>query len=150
MDFFNKIGQQVASGASAVANKTKDLTGSAKVNLQISQDESKITAYYTEIGKAFYESHKNNPPEAQAAVFANITALKEKISQAKTHLQQIKGTKACTNCGAQIDANTAFCASCGAKAPVVQAEPVAINCPSCGKSESPNVTFCSGCGCKLK
>ncbi len=155
MDFFNKIGNKVASGASAVASKTKDIAGTTKINMQISQDEGRITAIYTEIGKRFFDLNVQNPPEEYADKFSEIAQLREKIAAAKAQVQQIKGTKICTACGAEIPANVAFCGSCGAKAPeapapVVVEAPATVFCPACGKEEASSVSFCSGCGCKLK
>ncbi|MFA5658484.1 MAG: zinc ribbon domain-containing protein [Oscillospiraceae bacterium] len=155
MDFFNKIGNKVASGASAVASKTKDLAGTTKINMQISQDEGRINTIYNEIGKRFYDLNAANPPAEYVDFFTEIAQLRHKISSAKAQIQQIKGTKICTSCGAEIPANVAFCGSCGAKAPeapipAVAVAPANITCPICGKIEDSSVVFCSGCGCKLK
>jgi len=157
MDFFNKLGNKISSGANVVANKTKDLAGTAKINMQISQDESRINAIFTEIGKTYYNKNATNPSEEFMASFQEITTIIARIEASKLQIQQIKGSKTCTNCGKEIAANVAFCAACGTKAPEapvveVAAENVSVlvTCPGCGKTEDSSVSFCSACGCKLK
>jgi len=160
MDFFNKLGNKITSGANVVANKTKDFAETTKIGIQISQDEGKVKDLYAELGKIYYKKFAANPGEEFLAAFNEIAAIQLRINEAKAQLQQIKGSKICEVCGAEIPANVAFCGSCGAKvvAPVNQASSeiasdvitVSITCPSCGKIEDSSVSFCSSCGCKLK
>jgi len=155
MDFFNKLGSNISKGASVVANKTKDLAGTTKINLQISQDESKINGLFTEIGKIYFKKFGENPSEEFSASFEEINTIQARIEAARIQLQQIRGSKTCPACGGEIPSNVAFCATCGAKAPdapvaVVVEAPTSIACPACGKIEDASTAFCSGCGCKLK
>ncbi len=71
-------------------------------------------------------------------------------------------SQACPSCGAAIDEETIYCASCGSKVKVegeadaqttTQAEPPpkGITCSSCGATyEEEDVFFCSECGQKLR
>lgn len=160
MGFFDNLGSKIQEGAGAVVNKTKDLAEVTRINSQISADTNAITAKYTEIGKALYEKYADDASNEFAAAFAEIKALEAKIADAKLQVQKIKGVKTCSACGAEIDANTAFCGSCGAKvetpaAPVVEAAPTApaadakIFCSNCGNQETAGTKFCSACGNQL-
>lgn len=69
------------------------------------------------------------------------------ISQAKDApaKSQIRPTKHCTECGAEISADAKFCAECGAKQ-----QSDKIHCPQCGAKVKATAKFCPECGTKLK
>lgn len=50
--------------------------------------------------------------------------------------------KECPNCHAEVDANSAFCGSCGQKIPKQSF------CKNCGTSLNPGALFCPKCGAK--
>lgn len=50
--------------------------------------------------------------------------------------------KECPNCHAEIDANSAFCGSCGQKIPKQ------VFCKNCGSPLKPEALFCPKCGTK--
>lgn len=164
MDFFNKLGNKISTGANVVANKTKDLAGSAKINMQISQDEGKINSLYTEIGKIYFTKNSSNPSEEFSAAVNEILTIQARIAESKQQLQQIKGTKICEKCGAEIPANVGFCSLCGTKVteePVAAADPAPVStpapaptpatsfCPTCALKIESMSGFCSNCGTKL-
>jgi predicted amidophosphoribosyltransferase len=82
----------------------------------------------------------------------NIKSLREKIAE-------VKGTKACIACGADMDRTQLFCSKCGARNDIpqasVQAEepetPAAANltCPACGSTLAAGSAFCTNCGTRL-
>ena len=63
MDFFNKAKEKISKTSSDVAKKAKDLTEIAKLNSQISTNESTIKATYIEIGKYVFENLREDAPE---------------------------------------------------------------------------------------
>ncbi len=157
MDFFTKLGNKIQTGVNSATTKVKEMADTSSINRQIAADEAAIKAIIFDIGNIYYNKNKDNTNDEFADAFIKIEELKAKIEQAKIQIQQIKGTKLCTNCGAEIPNGVAFCSKCGAKAPedtVVEsstAEEVIAKkvCPSCGNAEEEGVSFCSGCGCKL-
>ncbi len=64
------------------------------------------------------------------------------------------GGKKCAKCGAQNDADAAFCIGCGAPMPVVAGESKAarptVFCPNCGTKNDPDSAFCTSCGAKIQ
>ena len=146
MDFFNKLGSKISSGANVVASKTKEFAETTKIGMQISQDENKIKDLYAEIGKIYYKKTSENPSEEFLASFNEIATIQARVDAARTQLQKLKGTRICESCGAEIPSNVAFCGTCGVKVSVTEtespqseivednAEPivVSVTCPSCG------------------
>lgn len=155
MDFFNKISDKISSGANVVANKTKDIAGSTKISFQISEYEKQIETLCTQLGKKYYEINgKAALPEYKEFV-DQISELYEKIDEAKSELQRIKGIVICEKCGAELTKEIKFCPKCGTKVPEpvvdsVEVVETKVTCPACGHQEDAGVTFCSACGCKLK
>ena len=117
MDFFNKAKEKITKTGSDVAKKAKDLSEIAKLNSQISGYESTVKATYTEIGKYVYENLKEDAPEEIAAKMAAIDEALADIDRLKAEILKVKGTQKCEQCGNEVDANVAFCPSCGNKMP---------------------------------
>ncbi len=61
MAFFNDLGKKIGTAAQGAAEKAKELAEIAKLNSEISSLEKSITLSYTEIGKTYFESQKNDP-----------------------------------------------------------------------------------------
>ena len=117
MDFFNKAKEKIAKTSGDVAKKAKDLTEIAKLNSQISANESTIKATYSEIGKYVYENLKDDAPAEIAEKMAVIDNALAEIESFKAEILKLKGSIKCEQCGAEVDAEAAFCPSCGAKTP---------------------------------
>lgn len=117
MDFFNKAKEKISKTSSDVAKKAKDLTEIAKLNSQISSNESTIKATYTEIGKYVYENLREDAPEEIAAKMTAIDNALAEIERLKAEVLKVKGSQKCEQCGNEVDVNVAFCPSCGNKMP---------------------------------
>lgn len=117
MDFFNKAKEKISKTSSDVAKKAKDLTEIAKLNSQISSNESRIKEAYLEIGKYVYENLKDNAPQEMAEKMTAIDTAKAEIERLKAEILKVKGSQKCEQCGNEVDLNVAFCPSCGNKMP---------------------------------
>lgn len=117
MDFFNKAKEKISKTGTDVAKKAKDLTEIAKLNSQISSNESTIKATYTEIGKYVYENLREDAPEEMVAKMTVIDEAKAEIERLQAEILKVKGSAKCEQCGNEVDANVAFCPSCGNKMP---------------------------------
>lgn len=163
MDFFEKLGKRISDMGSAVAQNTKNFADTASLQKANSDNKKKIEQLYTAIGKAYYEIHKDEANDEQAASMAEITALLAQIAENDEKIKQIKGVTKCANCGADIASDAMFCNNCGTKvvretAPVeaAPAAPVAAPaaeaqrlCPTCGQPVGKDNMFCNNCGAKL-
>ncbi len=115
MDFFDKVGETISSKSRDVVKKAKDLADVTNLNGQINCQEEIINKAYAEIGKAYFELHKDMADDIYAPQCDTIKAALVKIKQFKADLNYIKGFKICPNCSTEITAGAVFCSSCGTK-----------------------------------
>lgn len=115
MDFFDKLGETIVSAGKDVAQKTKDLSGTAKLNIDIKSKEDFIQKQYAEIGKMYYAEHKDDNAGAYIEQMALVTEAQDSIQKMKEEIMKLKGAAQCPNCGAQVNPGASFCGKCGAK-----------------------------------
>ncbi len=113
MEFFDKLGETLMTAGRDVSQKAKELSGAAKLNLEIKAKEDFVQKQYTEIGRQYYEAHKDDA-STEFEQFASIREALESIEQMKKELLALKGAKACPQCGAKMPEDAAFCSECGA------------------------------------
>lgn len=114
MDFFSKLGDTISATGRDVSKKARDLTGIAKLNMDVRAKEEYILRQYAEIGKQYFEQHK----EDAEPDFAEIKLIKEALEEIeglKSEIADLKGLKKCQSCGAALNVEDAFCKKCGAK-----------------------------------
>lgn len=114
MDFFNKLGETIASASKDVSQKAKDLSGTAKLTFDIKSKEDYVQRMYAEIGRQYYEDHKDNTEDLYEEM-ALIKEALDAIADMKKELQSLKGEKTCSRCGEKVGEDDAYCRSCGAK-----------------------------------
>ena len=113
MEFFDKLGETLMTAGRDVSQKAKELSGAAKLNLDIKAKEDFVQKQYTEIGRQYYEAHKEDD-STEFEQFASIREALESIEQMRKDLLELKGAKACPQCGAKMPEDAAFCSECGA------------------------------------
>ena len=114
MDLFNKIGETLASAGKDVSQKAKDLSGTAKLSFDIKSKEDYVQKMYAEIGRQYYEDHKDDVEN----LYEEMPLIKEAldvIEDMKKELQSLKGGRVCPRCGEKVGENDAYCRSCGEK-----------------------------------
>lgn len=114
MGFLDQMGDAVSSLASKGKAKTKEIKDTTKLSSSIRNAQHEIEQSYMEIGKAYYEAHKDddNPEFPQ---IGSITENLKKIEDLKEQRDEVKGIGHCPQCGAQIHTTDMFCPNCGAK-----------------------------------
>lgn len=154
MAFLENLGK----AAQAAAKKSGELVEVTKLNVNINSEEDKIQKLYAQIGKSIYERYSatgevsdeiRETCEAITVHEQNIKGLREKIAD-------IKGTKQCVGCGAEMEKTQIFCSKCGAKneptptASTAAAQQTAsVTCAACGASLPAGSSFCTSCGAKI-
>ena len=63
MSFLSNLGQKISDVSQTTIKKTKDLADTAKLNLNISEEERKIDTAYEQIGKWYVEKHREAAEE---------------------------------------------------------------------------------------
>lgn len=114
MTFFTKLGETISATGKDVSQKAKDLTGIAKLNLDVKAKEEFVQKQYMEIGKQYFDLHKGD----EEPFFEEVNLIKEtlkEIEDLKSEIADLRGQKKCPACGAVIEQDALFCNKCGAK-----------------------------------
>ncbi len=141
MAFFEDIGKKLTDVGQNVARQTKNFSDITQLNSSISDSEKRISQLFIQLGKEYYENHKDEENE----VISEISRLYTQIFECREKIKQIKGVTKCESCGADVPLESAFCNSCGAK---VNKHPSAELCKFCGEPMKSGDKFCTRCGNK--
>lgn len=148
MAFFDEIGKKLSQTGQAAVQKTKQMADVAKLNSDISDEEKKVTNIYYQIGQLYVSLHNDNPEPDFEVLIEQLNESQIQIKNLKQQIQDIKGVKRCTTCGAEIPNNATFCSSCGTA--IIQQKTVdaanLIKCNNCGKMIEKGMKFCTFCG----
>ncbi|MDR1665011.1 MAG: zinc ribbon domain-containing protein [Clostridiales bacterium] len=144
---------RLQKGMQDVVKGTKEIAEVARQNSLISDEQRRIADLYAQIGKICFETTEADPESPIGKMFLEIKAANERIAGYQDAIRQIKGTKRCPNCGADVPLNVAFCGACGAKVETPADEPVnpepvseKRRCSACGAELEDGVMFCTACG----
>ena len=59
MEFFDKLSESLVSAGKDVSQKAKDVSEIAKLKLDIKSKEDYVQKQYEELGRSYYEKHKD-------------------------------------------------------------------------------------------
>lgn len=113
---FEKFVETINNTGKAVGEKARQGSDIAKASIKITAEEKALTDIYTEIGKLYFDNHKDNPCCEEMKALCDKAA--EKIASLeglKAQVRAIKGVNVCANCGADVPLENDFCGKCGAK-----------------------------------
>lgn len=109
---FEQIKQTMVSAGKEVSEKAKEASSIAKLKLDIHTKEEFLTKQYAELGKAFYQAHKNEDvPER--SFFATIAEAEEELDRLNNELMDLQGAVRCPKCGSKQSDDNVFCNQCG-------------------------------------
>ncbi|MCI8786607.1 MAG: zinc ribbon domain-containing protein [Eubacterium sp.] len=123
MDFFERLGDTIVNVSRDVTQKAKDVSGIAKLKLDMKAKEDFIKEQYAALGKWYYQEHKEEEGE-QKAWIEHIDEALEAIAQMELKILELKKARVCQECGAQASDTAEYCSVCGAKLVVVVKEDV--------------------------
>lgn len=115
MDFFDKLGESLTAAGKDVSQKAKDMSEIAKLKLDIKSKEDYVEKQFVELGKAYFEKHKEEEGIEEAEQFFLIKEAQEAIDRMRAEVLRIQGAEECAQCGSRMPENATFCSSCGAK-----------------------------------
>lgn len=124
MAFFDKLSNTISAAGKDGLNRAKELKDTAKITMDIKEREGAIQKMYRELGKAYFQDHKDDETAEYDQVLA-IKAAFEEIGELKASKDEIRGIKRCKECGNPVSQEAKFCANCGAKC---EAEPEFVEC----------------------
>ena len=108
-DKLDKLGEALKSGGKVVGEKISGVVDIAKLNMEIRKNEALLEQKFIDLGKKYYEEHKDDAPEE----FTVIDAAKRQIVSLKKQISELKGEKVCKKCGAVNTTDSDFCKKCG-------------------------------------
>ena len=146
MAFFDDLSKKITQAGQAVSQKSKDISGVAKLNSAISAEEKKLQANYYQLGRLYVTKHGNDFEPSFADLVNAIKESEQNIINYRTQIQDIKGIMRCEKCGAEIPNNVLFCSTCGTPVPVKDPVPNTVRCTACGQTNSKDTSFCTKCG----
>lgn len=115
MSFFDDVKESLVSAGKDVSQKAKEVSGVARLKLDVKTKEDFVTKQYAELGRMYYEQHKEDEEAANEEQFEVIREALEEIDRMKTEILNLQGASECPNCGAKMPLGAAFCSSCGTK-----------------------------------
>ena len=145
MSFWNELKTSLNGAADYTVKKTGEITGTAKLRMDIRSKNTRLAKCYETIGRAYYRREKEldgNHDETIAAAIAEADTLKEEIAALRQQIAKLQGCVICPACSAQISNQSIFCPLCGVKLPEkpVEEEPAEEVCCeaeecTCGNEE---------------
>jgi ribosomal protein S26 len=147
MGFFDNIGKSISDASLSAVQKGKEMADVAKYNSLISEEEKKAAGIFEQLGRKYVEVRGESPEEIFREYIDALRVSEEKVKDYRAKLVTLKGVIRCGACGAEIPADSVFCAVCGAKvSETQQAAQNEIKCMACGASIPSDSKFCTSCG----
>ena len=120
MAFLDDLKKSLSGAADYTAKKTTEVTGVAKIRLDIRTANSRLAKCYEKIGRAYYKNLKEAAEDQSEVIEAAVKeadAIKEEIAALRLQLAKLQACVICPACGAQISDKSVFCPLCGIKLP---------------------------------
>lgn len=155
MALFEEIGRRIANAGQGVAQQTKNLTETTRLNAKISENKKKMSQLLFEMGNDYYKKHRKDVDCEEQEYINKVNALFFEVIQLEDEIEKIKTSENCKACGARLSNGAAFCMSCGAKLGKDDIEEMEAPqkaskaCPACGEIVDADSLFCVSCGAKL-
>lgn len=112
MAFFDSMKETLTSAGRDVSQKAKEVSGIAKLKMDIKSKEDALNREYIALGKQYYEMNKEGDVMEQG--IANVSTLLNEIAELQKQVLTMQGACACPQCGSTLPAGTVFCSRCGA------------------------------------
>lgn len=122
MEFFDKLGETLVSAGKDVSQMAKDMSGVAKLKLDIKSKEDFVKSQYVELGKEYYNAHKDDMDIPERYRFDQIDEALSEIAQMEIRILELKKARRCPKCGAEVSDTAEFCSSCGEQLGIFEEE----------------------------
>lgn len=118
---FNELTQKFTSKVKQLGKDTAEevqkLNKIRQLNGKANDAKKQIENIYSEIGKKFYELHKDSVPEGFEELVQTISDKLVEIEQLKEQVREVKGVVLCPSCNTEVSTDERFCPNCGGKMP---------------------------------
>ena len=72
--------------------RTKSYGAIAKLTVEINNDEEELKKVYQEIGRLYYEDHKDDPEGFYASLFSQVDALTASVNEKREEIETLKSS----------------------------------------------------------
>ena len=115
MAFWEDFSETISTKGKEMADKAKNFTDIASLRGQIVSYENTILRYYREIGRAYYDAHKDDLTKEFPEQMDAIAKSENMIKELEKRISQLRGTQKCEACGNEVPDDSIFCPKCGVK-----------------------------------
>ncbi|MBQ7677572.1 MAG: zinc-ribbon domain-containing protein [Lachnospiraceae bacterium] len=109
MDFFEKLSDTAIAIGKEVSDRAKDVSSCAMLQYDIRSREGYLNELYQDLGKKYYEDHKDD----EDADFTEIDGLIKELDEMRRELMEKKGADKCPKCGNYVAKDADYCSKCG-------------------------------------
>lgn len=111
---FDKLKDDLFSVGKEVGDRVSDVSNIAKLKLELRSKEDFIQRQFAELGRLYYEAHKDaSDSVAEQDLFNSIAETEAQIEETKSTILNLQGAICCPECGEKYQKGYKFCPFCG-------------------------------------
>ena len=111
---FDKLKDDLFSVGKEVGDRVSDVSNIAKLKLELRSKEDFIQRQFAELGRLYYEAHKEAADSvAVQDLFNSIAETEAQIAETKSTILNLQGAICCPECGEKYQKGYKFCPFCG-------------------------------------
>ena len=115
MAFWEDFSETISSKGKEMAGKAKNLTDIASLKGQIVTYENAIIRAYKEIGRAYYDAHKDDSSREFPEQMDAVDNAEHMIKDLERRIAELRGTRRCASCDSDVPDDSVYCPKCGVK-----------------------------------
>ena len=90
MSFFDEMKESLVSAGKDVSQKAKEVSGVAKLKLDVKSKEDYVEKQYAELGRTYFDAHKDDEENAENEQFKVIKEALAEIERMKTEILNLQ------------------------------------------------------------
>ena len=111
---FDKLKDDLFSVGKEVGDRVSDVSNIAKLKLELRSKEDFIQRQFAELGRLYYDAHKEDADSvAEQDLFNSIAETEAQIAETKSTILNLQGAICCPECGEKYQKGYKFCPFCG-------------------------------------
>ena len=91
MSFFDEMKESLVSAGKDVSQKAKEVSGVAKLKLDVKSKEDYVEKQYAELGRTYFDAHRDDEENAENEQFTVIKEALAEIERMKTEILNLQG-----------------------------------------------------------
>ena len=90
MSFFDEMKESLVSAGKDVSQKAKEVSGVAKLKLDVKSKEDYVEKQYAELGRTYFDAHKDDEENAENEQFKVIKEALAEIERMKAEILKVR------------------------------------------------------------